>query len=204
MRLVARSRLVGASLALLGAVATLTAVTAGQAALVAPLADAGVAVLLRLSAPLAQAAVPAAVEDDVPPVEVQAADEPAVTATKGEPRRGARLAPNKPSAIFLSAARVLELAKGQARPSGRFVAATQGQPGGLLLTGVAPLGIGLQDGDVLIAALGSASTSPGQVIGAIIEARAQRAAYLSGTIWRRGQTFRITVEQPYLAATGSP
>jgi hypothetical protein len=171
--------------------------------LVAPLADAGVGVLLRLSAPLAHAVAPAAVEGEVPPVEVQVVDDLAVTATKGEPRRGARRAPNKPSAIFLSAGRVLDLAKGQVRPSGRFVAATQGHPGGLLLTGVAPLGIGLQDGDVLLEALGSAPTSPGQVIGAIIEARAQRAAYLSGTIWRRGQTFRITVEQPYLAAAGS-
>lgn len=203
MRLVAPSRVVGASLALLGAAAALTAVTAGQAALVAPLADASVGVLLRLSAPLAHAATPAVVEAAMPPVEAQT-EELAATATKGEARRGARPAPSKPSAIFISAARVLDLTKGQARPNGQFVAAAQGRPRGLLLTGVGALGVGLQDGDVLIEALGSTPTSPGQVIGAIIEARAQRAAYLSGTIWRRGQTFRITVEQPYLASTASP
>jgi hypothetical protein len=203
MRLVAPSRLAAASLALIGAAATLTAVTAGQAALVAPLADASVGVLLRLSGPLAYPAPPPVVEAAMPPVEAPS-EELAAVATKGEARRGARPASSKPSAIFISAARVLDLAKGQARPNGQFVGAAPGRPRGLLLSGVGPLGIGLQDGDVLIEALGGTPTSPGQVIGAIIEARAQRVAYLSGTIWRRGQTFRITVEQPYLAAPASP
>jgi hypothetical protein len=70
----------------------------------------------------------------------------------------------------------------------------------LRLSGVAPLGIGVQDGDILIEALGMTPRSAGQVIGAIIEARSQKARALSGTLWRRGQTFRITVEQPYLTA----
>jgi hypothetical protein len=56
----------------------------------------------------------------------------------------------------------------------------------------------VQDGDILIEALGVTPRAPGQVIGAIIEARAQHARFLSGTLWRRGQTFPITVEQPYL------
>jgi hypothetical protein len=98
----------------------------------------------------------------------------------------------------------LALAQSQARPSGRFVGAQQGRPAGLLLSGVGSLGVGLQEGDVLIEALGSAPTSPGQVIGAIIEARARRASALGGTLWRGGHTFRITVEQPYPGAPAPP
>ncbi|HYJ11429.1 MAG TPA: hypothetical protein VEX18_20545, partial [Polyangiaceae bacterium] len=59
------------------------------------------------------------------------------------------------------------------------------------------LGIGVQDGDILTEALGITPQSPGQLIGGIIEARAKQARYLSGTLWRRGQVLRITVEQPY-------
>jgi hypothetical protein len=86
------------------------------------------------------------------------------------------------------------------------VARSAQHPAGLRLSGVTALGIGVHDGDVLVEALGATPASPGQVIGAIIQARADQARYLSGTIWRRGQTFRIVVEQPYaepeLAARG--
>jgi hypothetical protein len=68
----------------------------------------------------------------------------------------------------------------------------------LRLVGVAGLGIGVQDGDILIDAMGITPRSSGEIIGAIVQARAQRVRYLSGTLWRHGQTFRITVEQPYL------
>jgi hypothetical protein len=81
-----------------------------------------------------------------------------------------------------------------------FVEKTAQHPAGLRLSGVGGLGIGVQDGDILIEALGVTPRSAGQIIGAVIEARAHEARFLSGTLWRSGQTLRITVEQPYVPA----
>lgn len=129
-----------------------------------------------------------------PPV-VPAATQPARSPGKPGGKTPHRAAP---AAVFVPAARVLELARGSARPRGVFVVETALHPAGLRLSGVAALGLGLQDGDILVEALGVAPKSPGQVVGAVIEARAKQTRYLSGTLWRAGQTFRITVEQPYL------
>jgi hypothetical protein len=110
----------------------------------------------------------------------------------------------QPASIFVSQATVLRLAQSTARPQGNFVGAASGRPAGLRLTGVAALGIGVQDGDILVEALGITPRSPGQVIGAIIEARAQHLRFLSGKLWRHGKIFSITVEQPYLDAPANP
>jgi hypothetical protein len=121
-----------------------------------------------------------------------------LAAGKGGPLR-LRPAP-QPASIFVSQSTVLRLAQTTARPQGSFVGAAAGHPAGLRLTGVAALGIGVQDGDILVEALGVTPHSPGQVIGAIIQARAQHLRFLSGKLWRHGKTFSITVEQPYLEA----
>ena len=170
-------------------------VAAFASSLVTPLTAAGVAVLLRVTAPLV--AKPAA------PLELEPVTNAPValtfeTTTKATRRGGKAPAKPKPSALFVSEAVVLELARSAARPSGAFVQATEQHPAGLRLTGVAALGVGLHDGDILIEALGATPRAPEQVIGAVIEARAKRARFLTGTVWRAGQTFRITVEQPYL------
>jgi hypothetical protein len=172
---------------------------------VEPLSRATVDALLLLSAPLAPAA-PAELPLEPELTEVVLGDvfsaapgAPGATQpAKGQAARSAR--PQPPGALFVSAAKVLELSQAAVRPAGAFVPATAQHPAGLRLSGVASLGIGVQDGDILIEALGVPPRSPGQIIGAIIEARAKQARYLGGTLWRRGQTFRITVEQPYLPA----
>lgn len=204
MPLVSAPRLAAVCLCSLAALATAAGVSIAQGALVAPLAEAAVQVLLRLSAPLSSA--PAQGLAVAGPSEPAPTAQPATLATaKAGAKRGARpAAVTKPSALFVSAAQVLALAQSQARPSGRFVGPAAGRPPGLLLSGVGALGIGLQDGDVLVEALGRAPSSPGQVVGAIIEARAKQAPYSSGTLWRKGQTFRITVEQPYPRASSAP
>ncbi|HKY40548.1 MAG TPA: hypothetical protein VJN18_31655 [Polyangiaceae bacterium] len=174
------------------------------AALVEPLAQGAAGALLQLSAPLR-----ADSRSEPEPFGLSTyAEEPAIAAaTKQAPPRGAKAAARTkaPAALFVSAATVLKLSRGTARPQGAFVAATATHPAGLRLSGVAPLGIGIEDGDILIEALGVEPRSPGQIIGAIIEARARQARYLGATLWRRGQTFRIVVEQPYLdPAAASP
>jgi hypothetical protein len=170
---------------------------------VALAADSGVAsisratttLLLRWTAPLGAVTVTA------PPLDVVPAAPPALVfeaATKTARKGGKAQAKAKPAALFVSEATVLRLAQGAARPRGSFVAASAEHPAGLRLTGVAALGIGLHEGDILVDALGIVPRAPEQIIGAIIEARAKQTRFLSGTLWRQGQTFRITVEQPYL------
>jgi hypothetical protein len=98
----------------------------------------------------------------------------------------------------VSAQSVLRLSKSGAQPSGSFVPRSEQHPAGIRLVGVAALGIGVQDGDILVDAMGIPARARGEIIGAIIEARARRVKALSGTLWRAGHTFTITVEQPYL------
>jgi hypothetical protein len=170
----------------------------GAAGLVAPFTQSAVKALLRATAPFAAAAP----EAEVAPMELTPAAPAELSfevATKSHgPRVARRAAKAKPSALFVSEATVLRLAQSSARPQGSFVAQSDQHPAGLRLSGVAALGIGVQDGDILIEALGITPRAPGQVIGAIIEARAKQARFLGGTLWRQGQTFPITVEQPYL------
>ena len=162
--------------------------------------------LLVITRPLAaapEAPVEAAPELDADAEAVvdEPGDVPGLAAGKG----ALKLRPaSQPASIFVSQATVLRLAQSAARPHGSFVSATPGHPAGLRLTGVAALGIGVQDGDILVEALGITPRSPGQIIGAIIEARAQHQRFLGGKLWRRGKTFSITVEQPYLDAPASP
>lgn len=165
------------------------------------LSHAVVAPLLRVARPLAASEAPPAGEAVVA---LPDANEVAVGVAKIvlPPPRAKATGKAKPGALFVSAATVLALAQSAARPRGTFVTQTATQPAGLLLSGVAGLGIGLQDGDILIEALGIKPRGPGEVIGAVIEARAKNARLLSGTVWRRGETFRITVEQPYLPHSG--
>jgi len=174
-------------------------------AFVAPLTSATVAALLCVTTPLAAVAsagpdadafTPDAPTDEAPLAVGEAATQsPAHGSAKTRPKSAAA------GAVFVSKATVLELAKSPARPRGSFVSQTPEHPAGLRLWGVSALGIGVQDGDVLIEALGATPRSPGQVIAAIIEARAKQPRFLSGTLFRHGQRVPITVEQPYVVAT---
>jgi hypothetical protein len=200
---VSTRRLIGAVLALMGLAVPFPLVAHAAERLVEPWSAKTVSLLLRVTAPL-RAEDAAVLEPQADAFEAEP-DGAVVEATgkarltKGGARRWQKpsLGAKPTSALFVSQATVLKLAQTTARPQGSFVAETAEHPAGLRLVGVAALGIGVQDGDILIEALGITPRSPGQVIGAIIEARSHKAAALSGTLWRHGQLIRITVEQPY-------
>lgn len=175
----------------------------GVSGLVAPLTSSIVTALVRVTAPLAAPPPPAPAPetDATEPIADAPLEVSFEVATKSLAQRAAKpRPPTKPHALFVSEATVLKLAQSAARPRGSFVAKSSEHPAGLRLSGVAALGIGVQDGDILIEALGITPRTPGEIIGAIIEARAKQARLLNGTLWRQGQTFSITVEQPYLPA----
>jgi hypothetical protein len=102
---------------------------------------------------------------------------------------------------YVKSAAVLRLANQGASHSGAYVAAGEGQPAGLSLSGVEALGIGLREGDVLTLVAGTPARSVGQVVAHVIAARGRGLTSISGTIWRKTNTgFRqgtVVVEQPY-------
>lgn len=112
--------------------------------------------------------------------------------------RRSRAAGPVPKGLFVSADKVLHLARVGARPGAIPVTPAGPRPGGLLLTGVGGLGVGLQDGDILTHALGQPAVSEEAVVGAIIRARGAREPQLSGRVWRDGRSFALVVAQPYL------
>ena len=203
MRTVSLPKLVVTCLASVVLCAPFVLVARAASALVVPLTDGAVTALVRIAAPLSAASC-AAPDTEASDAAVDEPSELVFEAATKSPARASKAQPKpKPAALFVPEATVLRLAQSAARPRGSFVAQTPQHPAGLRLSGVAALGIGLQDGDILIEALGIAPRAPGEIIGAIIEARARQARFLSGTLWRQGQTFRITVEQPYLSADRS-
>jgi hypothetical protein len=113
----------------------------------------------------------------------------AIGRTLGEPPR---------HGLRVSAATVLRLANGGARPGGVFVAADGQRPAGLALSGVSALGVGLRDGDVLTHAGGRPALSRGDVIGVVIASRGAGAREISGRFWRDGEPWNLIVEQPYV------
>lgn len=113
-------------------------------------------------------------------------------------KQGKAAKPNAPRVLFVGQDQVLKLASSGARPRGVAVPATSARPAGLKLSGVAALGIGLVDGDVLTRAVGQPALSSGAVIQAVLAARARRAPVLEGEFWRGAERWVLRVEQPYL------
>jgi hypothetical protein len=98
-------------------------------------------------------------------------------------------------------ATVLGFASRQLVPQGRTVKAEGELPGGIELYGVAPLGLGLVDGDRLVTVDGRPVSEQGQVVGAVLAARARRAPFMTAGLARRTaqgvRHFSVVVEQPY-------
>ncbi len=100
--------------------------------------------------------------------------------------------------VYVTAQKVLALARAGARPSGIRVGPQGSRPGGLMLIGVSGLGVGLRDGDILIQAAGQPAVSEESVVAAVVKARGARRAQISGRVWRDGTSFPLVVAQPYV------
>jgi hypothetical protein len=118
------------------------------------------------------------------------------------PRRGAHRKPRgrheAPTAhtVFVSEHTVLRLARAGIVPSGRPIAARGTRPAGIELSGVAPLGIGLREGDVLTEVTGRAVQTEDQVVGIILGALARQVRSISGVFFRGGVRWSLVVEVP--------
>jgi S1-C subfamily serine protease len=155
----------------------------------------------RLPAPRATPTAPS-----LPPVEEERATPAAVSELEsgkpgkaGKPgKRRGKVAAER--GVFVSAATVLGLASRGVVPRAVPVPASGSRPAGLRLLGVAALGIGMRDGDILTHVLGAPAGSVAAVIEAVVRARASNVPVISGTFWREGRSLSLAVEQPYLDA----
>jgi hypothetical protein len=117
---------------------------------------------------------------------------------KGGAKRSKPAASASARSLFVSAETVLRLSESRVTPKGVRVPANGARPAGLRLQGVAGLGIGLRDGDVLTRALGQPAQSSSDVVRAILVARANRVRVLEGEFYRGNERWTLRVEQPYL------
>lgn len=114
--------------------------------------------------------------------------------------KGRSLAGALPS-IRVSAETVIRIAQAGRTPNGKPVAASGRRPSGIQVFGVAALGIGVRDGDVLTDVSGVPVTAVGQVVALIVAARGARQPAIQGRLWRGQRNYLIVVEQPYVTPT---
>ncbi|GEM_PF-1935654 len=107
----------------------------------------------------------------------------------------------EPKSVRISSKNVLKLALAGVMPQGRMRPPERGMPAGIELRAVAPLGLGLLDGDRLVAVDGVPVRERGQVLQAVLAARVRgdretRAQLVRVTV-QGPQAFFVVVEQPY-------
>ena len=131
----------------------------------------------------------------VPPSLPAAAPAAPIDATAAAPS-AAPPAPSPARGVLVSKRRVLAAARRGIRPSGYAVAASDRRPAGVALIGVAALGVGLRDGDVLTHVNGMAVSSPNQVVALAAGALRSGASTIGGQVWRGQQRLLLTVQLP--------
>lgn len=111
-------------------------------------------------------------------------------------------APKKLEATFrIPASQVLALANAGRRPVGQPIQASSRHPSGILVSGLAGLGLPLNNGDVLTHVAGQHVRTVGDVVGLVLALRGRKAPTIFGIFWREGKAFGVAVEQPYLATS---
>jgi hypothetical protein len=142
---------------------------------------------------------PLVLEEELVPVSTGGVGVGEAPVGKGPGRRAKAANPAKaaPRSLHVDAATVLRLAERGRVPTARWAPETAARPAGLRLAGVQSLGIGLVDGDVLVEVEGRPVVTPGEVVGAVIGARARRKAMMSARIYRGVSPILLTVEMPY-------
>lgn len=101
-----------------------------------------------------------------------------------------------PHDVRVPAGTVLRWVRDGVMPSAVSVPATKTRPAGIRLSGVAGLGIGVRDGDVLTHVEGQAVRGVGDVIGLVVTALGKKQMAIGGRLYRDDKHYSITVEIP--------
>lgn len=143
-------------------------------------------------------------EGDAPAPELPPDQESSGPERKKVPRLGPVPAP----VVGLAEQQVLDLAARGAMPRGVSRPASHDLPAGIEILDGGGLGIGWFPGDRLILVDEVPVTDRAEVVRRVLEGRARRESVITATLARRTQsgvvTYRVLVEQPYLAPDSSP
>jgi hypothetical protein len=105
--------------------------------------------------------------------------------------------------IFVGPDMVRRALPPQARPVAGWVAASDGRPAGMLVSSPGALAGTIQAGDVVFEAEGRALASFEQLVAIVGRAYGQRAKFVSGRLWRRGEVWSVTVEPGWITETAN-
>jgi hypothetical protein len=143
-------------------------------------------------------------EGDAPVLEPTAYEE----SLGPERKKVLRLGPVPAPVVVLAEQQVLDLAARGAMPRGVSRPASHYLPAGIEILDGGGLGIGWFPGDRLILVDEVPVTDRAEVVRRVLEGRARREKVITATLARRTQggvvTYRVLVDQPYLAADSSP
>lgn len=137
----------------------------------------------------------------------QSGDNPLATRRRVPAARSVQAAPaTQPvGTVIVPAAFILRAAQlGVEPPHGVPVPASGARPAGVMLTDVERFGAGLRNGDVVTVAGGVPALTEADVVTAVLTARGQRRANLSGRFWREQEEWGFVVGMPYLEADLAP
>jgi hypothetical protein len=144
----------------------------------------------RLVSPIDRAGTATTLTSEAARPEAGAPGAPRRPARRAKPRRAAH-------AVFIGHDTMLRLVNSGVIPEGRPVPRTAQRPGGIQLSGVQALGIGLEEGDVLTEVEGRSVTEQAQVVTTVLVALARRTPTMSGAFFRKGERWSLIVEIPY-------
>jgi hypothetical protein len=99
--------------------------------------------------------------------------------------------------IYVGKDTVLRLSRIGVVPTGQPIAASSNHPGGILLSRVGALGIGLVDGDVLTEVEGRPVRTEGEVVAMVLAARSRHAERMAAVVWRAGRAQAEQTTHPH-------
>jgi hypothetical protein len=119
---------------------------------------------------------------------------PALTVARaGTDRGGASRAP-RPRRIFVGPAMIRRAIPPSARPRSTWTDRSGDRPAGMLIQSPGALSGTIVPGDVLFEAEGRPIASFEQLVSIVGQAYQRKAKYLSGRLYRKGETWAVTVE----------
>jgi hypothetical protein len=105
-----------------------------------------------------------------------------------------KAAPRKPRRIFVGPELVRQATAPAARPRAQFVARSEQHPAGVAFQSAGALEGTVRAGDILVQAEGQPIVNFEQLVAVVGNAYERRARYVTGRLWRRGETYDVTVE----------
>jgi hypothetical protein len=180
----------------LGAALSCAAMTLAMRVSVGPMARAAAVYFSLLASSLPCAPAPSETAE-VPSPLPSADDEPKDNAVseKSDGGRGHRVAKAAPrKRIFVGPDLVQKATAPAARPRAQFVARSEQHPAGVAFQSAGALEGTVRTGDILVQAEGQPIASFEQLVAIVGKSYERRTKYVTGRLWRRGETYDVTVE----------